>query len=172
MFQPKPDVPLWTRDLSRAPYYRARDGSGMSRRGGRVFCSGAGGSRRKRPQRRKCKNRRTRGEYKRTARRTPRDCAAVRTTVKQRGMQERRRPGALKTKKPPFAVERRFYGLAPGILLDHHVIHAVGARLSVGAASLVAESNEDGLSGIGRQVDVARIDPGVIGVGVGGQAGR
>ncbi len=69
MLQPRPDVPLWTRDLSRAPYYRARDGSGISRRGGRVFCSDAGGSQRKRPQRRKCKNRRTQGEFKRTARR-------------------------------------------------------------------------------------------------------
>ncbi len=37
-----------------------------------------------------------RAAFERTARRLPRDCAAVRTTVKQRGLQEREQPGALK----------------------------------------------------------------------------
>ncbi len=37
MLQPRPDVSLWPRDLSRTPYNRARDGSGMSRRRCRWF---------------------------------------------------------------------------------------------------------------------------------------
>ena len=44
-------------------------GAVMRRRGESVFCAGAGGSRRKRPQRRPCKNRRTRAAFERTARR-------------------------------------------------------------------------------------------------------
>jgi len=38
MFQPKPDVPLWARDKSRAPYYRARDGSGYAAWGKGLVC--------------------------------------------------------------------------------------------------------------------------------------
>ncbi len=50
-------------------------GAVMRRRGESVFCAGAGGSRRKRPQRRPCKNRRTRAAFERTARRAAARCS-------------------------------------------------------------------------------------------------
>ncbi len=74
-------------------------GAVMRRRGESVFCAGAGGSRRKRPRRRPCKNRRTQAAFERTARWLRRERRRVRkrsAVLKQPPMRERQQPGAQK----------------------------------------------------------------------------
>ena len=99
--------------------YRAPNAPGMGavmrRWGESVFCAGAGGSRRKRPQRWPCKNRRTRAAFERTARPAPREWrqAGGRSVVPKRlpmrrRRHERERRGALKKQKSLFRLCRIF----------------------------------------------------------------